>query len=287
MKNKIILWLIVLTAISSVEAQTASIGRDANVSLFSGYLLKTQNTNNNAYYYGIYADYPIIKKKKFNLGIWGVYDASNFQDNIAPYQSSTSEMAGGLNTGLYLAPLYSLKTYYFGFAAGYKNSREIGIVDKKDYYSEGKQSDNMIVANLNLNRYRKAKWLPRTQVIANWQESFSSSKTVSENSLADTIADHWNRGFYEMTLKQSLVSIPLGIRGDRLLEPKLGATYHHYQAGNPTAISLIGEISLHKLFADDFLSVTFQYKHYTEGNTDYMVYGVSVNLLRLIQKKNY
>lgn len=267
------------------EAQApASIGREANISFFSGYLLKQQNMNSNARYIGVYADFPLLKTQKFNLGIYGVYDASSFQDNMVRYKSSTSEMAGGLNTGLYFEAR-SIYSFYSGLAVGYKNSQEKGIVNKKNYYSEGKQSDNMIVANLNFNLFRDARWFPRTQLIGNWQMTLDSTHTISENGQASYAINSWDKGFQEITLKQSLVGIPLNLGGDRLLEPKLGIAYHHYNEGYPEAYSLIAEIAFKKLFADDFLTFTFQYKDYPGKKTDYFCYGITVNILRLIEKR--
>lgn len=288
MKKIILLWLVVVSTMSAGAQAPVSTGRTANVSLFSGYILKQENMNCNADYYGIYADYPVFKiklqAKELNLGAWGVYDASSFRDNMSRYKNSTSEMAAGLNTGLYFST-NSIKSYYTGLAVGYKNSRETGIIDKKNYYSEGVQLDQMIVAYLNLNRYRDARWFTRTQLMTNWQYAFNSSKTVSENHNTNKVIDPWNKGYYEFILKQSLVGIPLNLSGDRLLEPKLGIAYHRYMAGYPEAISLIGELSLKKLFADDYLSLTVQYKKYPGKNIDYICYGISLNVLRLIEKR--
>lgn len=285
MRNLLIVLIVVASAASSVAQN--GIARNANVSLFSGYLLKKQNTNNNAYYYGVYADCPIAKGEKYNFGVWGLYSASEFQDNIAQYQSSTSEMAAGLNTGIYLSSgMNSINSFYGGLAVGYKRAREVGTVNKRKYSSEGTQSDNMAVANLNLNLFREMmRFFPRTQLMMSLQKPFSSEKILSENSGTDKIVSSWRKGYYEATLKQSLVDIPLSLSGELLLEPKLGISYDHYEAGFPDSYSLIGELSLKKLFSDDFLSLTCQYKQYPGKQTDYIVYGVTINVLRLLEKK--
>lgn len=286
MKKITILWLVVLLTMSAEAQTTTGLSRDANISLFSGYLLKQQNINCNAYYYGVYADHPIIKGEKWNFGAWGVYDRSSFQDNISRYKSSSSEMMGGLNTGIYLDPkLGSLYSFYGGLGVGYKYGREVGTVNKRNYASEGIQTDQMIVSNVNLNLFRNARWLPRTQLIYVQQIPLSSEKTLSENNQPVIIVPAWKRGFYEITLKQSLVDIPLNLSGELLLEPKLGIAYDHYAAGFPEAYSLIGEIALKRLFSDDFLSFTFQYKSYPGKETNYFVYGLSINVLRIIEKR--
>lgn len=284
MKQILILVFIVVLA-TDLSAQNG-IARNANASLFSGYLLKKQNTNSNAYWYGVYVDAPFAKSEKYNFGIFGLYSASEFQDNIAQYKSTTSEMAAGLNAGIYLSSgMSSLNSFYGGVAVGYKRAREIGTVNKRRYSSEGTQSDNMAIANINLNLFREMPFLPRTQLIMSLQKPFSSEKLLSENSGTDKIVSSWRKGYYDITFKQSLWEFPVSRSAELLAQPKLGFSYDHYEAGFPNSFSLIGEISLKKLFSDDFLSLTCQYKTYPGKETDYIVYGVTVNVLRLLEKK--
>ena len=139
--------------------------------------------------------------------------------------------------------------------------------------------------SLNFNSFRDALFFPRTQFIGNWQSVLNSSKKISENHLAEYATNSWDKGFYELTLKQSIVDVPLNLSGDRLFEPKLGIAYHRYEAGYPEAISLIGELSLKKLFADDFMLLTFQYKKYPGKKIDYLCYGITVNIMRIIEKR--
>lgn len=282
--KKITIFLFFVFWVASVSAQN-SISRNANLSLFSGYLAKRQNINNYAYYYGAYADYPLFKGTKYNFGVWGVYSSSTFNENLTLYKALTKELAGGFNGGLYLEGS-GITSFYGGLAVGYKYSREIGEVNKTKYFSKSRQSDQMIVSNLNLNLFRNiSNWFPRTQLIISGQKPFSSEKFLSENGKPDSIVAEWNKGFYEAYLKQSIVDIPLNLSGELLLEPKLGLAYHHYDAGFPEAISLIGEIALKRLSSDDFLTLSCQYKSYPGKNTNYIVYGISVNILRLLEKK--
>jgi len=286
MKKLIGLCLIALIAISVRGQTTTGISRDANLTLFSGYDLKQQNISNNGYYDGVYADCPIFKNDRVNFGAWGVYDKSSFQDNMSLYKSITTEYAGGLNTGLYFAPgLGSLYSFYGGLAVGYKYSQQTGNVVKRTYNSEGLQTDQMLLSNLNLNLFKDARWFPRTQLITSWQKPFDAKKTLSENSKPIVIVPAWKNGYYEAIFKESLVDIPLNLSGELLLEPKLGISYCHYDEGLPESRSLIFEIALKKLFHDDFLTVSVQYKDYPGQKTDYFVYGISVNVLKLIQKK--
>ena len=283
------LFLVFLFWATSVSAQN-SISRNANVSLFGGYLARQQNINEYAYYYGAYADCPIVKwtnfnETEFNIGFYGVYSQSTFNQNLTLNISTTQEIAGGLNSGVYSEGNGS-SSFYGGLALGYKYAKEIGRVNKTNYYSKNTQSDKMIVGNLNMNRFRNnSSWFTRTQAIVSGQMSLNSDKILSENGSPDSLVRIWNKDFQEVYLKQSIVDIPLNLSGELLLEPKIGAAYHHYDSGFSSAISLIGEISLKKLFSDDLLSVTFQYKMYPVKKTDYVIISASVNILRLIEKK--
>ena len=282
--RKIIFLFFVFWA-TGLSAQN-SISRNANFSLFAGHIAKQQNLNNYGDYVGAYVDHPIFTGPVKNLGVWGAYSVSTFNENLTLYKALTKDLVGGLNGGLYLSG-NGITSFYGGLAVGYKYSQEIGKVNKTNYFSESKQSDQMIVGNLNLNRFRNlSNWFPRTQVLIIGQMSINSKKTLSEYGRADSTVANWNKGFQEIYLKQSLVDIPLNLSGELLLEPKFGLAYHHYDAGLPNAISFIGELSLKKLFSDDFLSLTFQYKMYPGKNTDYLNIGLAVNIWRLFENKN-
>jgi hypothetical protein len=281
MKRIVVIFLVVLVAIS-IRGQS-SLGRNANISLFSGYAMKQQNINANGYWYGVYADCPLIKNEIFNLGIWGVYSSSNNQDNIYQYNSHNSEAGGGLNTGVYWTSS-SIYSFYIGAAAGYKYSQEIGKKDKFGYKSEGIQLDDIAVVNLNLNSFADAVFFPRTQLLVSAQKPFNSKKTLSENGQSARTISVWNKAYYEGILKQSLVDIPLNLSGELLLEPKIGLAYHRYAAGFPEAYTIIGEIALKKLFSDDIISLNISYKVYPKMNMNYIFFGLNFNVLRLMNK---
>jgi len=129
MKKRIIMFLFFVFWVASISAQN-SISRNANVSLFGGYLAKQQNINNNAYYYGCYADYPLVKGTKYNLGVWGVASSSTFNENLTLHKALTKDLAAGLNSGVYLEG-NGITSFYGGLAVGYKYSQETGKVKKR------------------------------------------------------------------------------------------------------------------------------------------------------------
>ena len=285
-KNIFICLLFALTV--SATAQN-SLSRDANVSVFGGYSFKIQNTNNNGQYGGIYADCPIGKDSLWNIGVWGLYSHFSFKDNLVFYKSQTSEMAGGLNGGYYKENFLPRYAFYGGLAVGYKYSREIGRVDKVDYSSEGLQTDNLVVAylNLNLNKVVQYGLFPRTQLVVNWQEPFLSDKTLSENNLASKTDTVWNKGYCEVTLKQSICDILISSRNKIFAQPKLGFSSAIYKKGFPTSVGALAEISLKRGLDDDFFSVYCMVKDYPGKKTDNIIIGFSLNLMRLFNLDSF
>ncbi len=289
MKTKLmILFLAMIILPLIMPAQTPTpIGRHANLSLFSGYFAKRQNTNNNGYWLGAYGDLPFFRSQneKFNFGLWGLYAHSKWGDNLAQYDATTNDFAFGLNGGYYSEYLSPFHAFYIGAGIGCKYSNEIGKVEKKKYFSEGKQEDFALVGNINLNLLKSSGYhprlFPRTQLVISGQMSLSAKKNLSENGKADTIADAWKKNYAEITLKQSLVDIPLNYSGSVFLQPKLGVQYDHFQAGDPYAYAYLVEIAFHKESADDFLSLVFMQKFYP-GDKDYLFVMLNINILKLI-----
>ena len=286
------LLIILMTLTSTLCAQPITMSRDANLSLFSGYFAKRQNTNNNGYWLGAYGDLPLFRSpaEKWNFGIWGVYAHSNWTDNLAQYQAKTNEFALGFNGGYYSEYFSFSHAFYGGLAIGYKNSRETGQVETKKYHSLGRQIDHLIVGNLNLNLMKisgyRPRLLPRTQLTLAGQISVSAQKTLSENDKPAEAVEYWEKNYGEITLKQSVVDISLNRAGSVFLQPKIGVQYSHYQAGDPDVYSYLAELAFHKAAADDFLSLTFAQKFYPgakEQKKDYLFIMININMLKLIK----
>ncbi len=284
--KKIIFLLLVAASLAPpgmAPAQTPmSLGKDANLSLFSGYYAKRQNTNENGNWLGVYADIPVFhsKNEKWNTGIWSLYNVSVWTDNLGPYTSHSKEFALGANGGIYDEYFSYVHTFYGGLAVGYENVQEIGRVNKKKYSSKSRQADDLLTGSINLNLMKysgfRPSLFPRTQLVFNGQISLNSKKTLSENELPFKSVKTWNKGFYEATLKQSVVDIPVAVL---FLQPKVGAQYSHYLKGNPDEYAYSFEISIHKAYTDDFFSVSVMQKF--SMNRDYLFIVININLLKL------
>lgn len=289
MKNilKVLALVVIMILPLAIRAQSPTpIGRNSNLTIFSGYFAKRQNTNNNGYWVGAYGDFPVYRStaESWNLGFWGLYVHSQWIDNLNCYKSNTNDLAIGFNGGYYGEFFSNIHSFYGGFALGYKYSREIGKVEKKKYYSDSQQDDQALVANINLNLMKvsgyRPKLFPRSQLILSCQIPFSANKNISENGVTSFTVDPWNKSYYEATLKQSLVDIPLNYLQSVFLQPKIGIQYSHYEAGDPNAYAWSVELAFHKAAADDFLSLSLMQKFYP-GQKDYIFLMINLNLLKL------
>ncbi|MCF7860215.1 hypothetical protein K9M09_01175 [Patescibacteria group bacterium] len=289
--KKYVFFLVLLMLISVIpRAQNVSpISRDANLSLFAGYFAKKQNVNNNGYWIGAYGDVPLRKSvnRAWNIGLYGLYVQSVWQDNLSQYSSKSDAFAIGMNTGYYNEFFSYTHTLYLGFALGYKHVQEIGRVDKKNYFSEGIQQDHLLAGSINFNLMKYSgyheRFLPRLQIIVSAEKSLNALKVLSENDAPNVRVDAWNRNYYEATAKQSIYDIPLSYSGSVFLQPKVAGVYSHYLAGDPDAYGLILEISFHRDYQDDFLSLSVMQKWNSNGG-EYLFAMLNLNLLKIINK---
>jgi len=67
------------------------------------------------------------------------------------------------------------------------------------------------------------------------------------------------------------------------LQPKVGGMYSHYMAGNPDSYALILELSLHREYQDDFLSLSVMQKWNSDGG-EYLFAMINLNILKLINR---
>ncbi len=273
-------------AFSGLAQSPTPISRQANLSVFSGYFAKRQNTNNNGHWLGVYGDIPLYRSpaENWNVSLYGLYVQSQWTDNLGPYSAKTRDFAAGLSTGYYSEFFSFTHAFYGALALGYKNSRETGEVKKKKYNSLGKQRDHLLTGSLNLNLIKysgfRPRLLPRTQLVFSWQTPLNAEKTLSANGEPANIVNTWNKGYQEIALKQSLVDIPLGYAQNYFLQPKIGYQYSHYQAGvNKNAHAPLFELALHKDGQDDFFTVTVMQKF--NGQSDNFFIYCSINLLKI------
>ena len=276
MKIAIVLFALVLTV--SASAQNG-ISRDANLSLFGGYSVLIQNTNNYGISYGIYGDVPFYKGKKWNIGPWAIYDAYNFTDNLSQYKSSTSEYGGGLNGGLYLENFSSKYAACVGGSGGIKNSLEISRTVTKVYSNEGKQTDLFGFLSFNGNVIKRTQYgyFTRVQLLASGQKSLHSSKTMKEINKPIRPDSTWDKGYLSALLKVSIYDFLLSSKSKLFMQPKLGFLYTHYNQGEPENWAFHAELALKFGLQDDWFSIYAQFNKRISA-------GLTINVLKIRSK---
>ena len=144
-----------------------------------------------------------------------------------------------------------------------------------------------MVGNINLNLMKYSGYhpyfLPRTQLVLSGQYALNAQKTLSENGKPALLNKVWDKSFLELTLKQSLWDIPLGMNRNTFLQPKIGGQFSRYFDGNERdSYGPLVELALHKSGNDDFFSLTLMHKHQGQGN-DYLFLMFSLNLMKIFQ----
>lgn len=288
MKKPILFFLLVFLWGIGKGQSPSPIGKDANLVLYAGYFAKRQNTNNNGYWLGSYADIPLVKSYtgQWNMSAWANYAHSYWTDNMAQYDSKTDDLSIGLGTGYYGENFSYTHSFYGGLAIGYKHSQEEGGMDSRKYKSFSIQRDDMLSTSLNLNLIKysgfRPYFLPRTQLIINGQIPLLSHKKLSENNGHWKEVKPWNKGMCEITLKESIADIPLGYDYASFLQPKVGLHYSHYSAGDPNVYAFSLEFSFHRAGKDDFLSISWMQKFHPDK--DIGIIMMHLNVLKLNNK---
>ena len=140
----------------------------------------------------------------------------------------------------------------------------------------------MLTANLNFNLLSSwGNFLPRTQIVVTGQKPMYSTKVSAWNrkEIASTI---WDKTYFEVLARQSLANIKIIRSSNLLLSPKLVGLYSYSLGNKETCFGLGGEVSLHRPFVDDFLTVYGFYKIGAVKNI--FVFGASLNIASLLRK---
>jgi len=270
MKNKIFGLLLLAVPLLSL-GQSYSFGERVNLAFFTGGFARQQNSNNNGYWYGAYADFvPIRSYTGWSGGIFGLVSIYQFQDNDLEniYNGHGRELGGGLSIGKYSEYFGLRHSAFIGCNLGLRQSQDHGIGKNKYGQSEVLQEDWMFSINLNFNILKTnglyLNLFPRTQIMLNYQEPFKSEVSAAWNGKSLNEQVPWKKGFSELVAKESIVDIPINRGRDLFLEPKLLAAYR-YEKGNRDTFWVTGlEIGLRKADKDDFLAIFFTQKINTQ-----------------------
>jgi len=258
MKKTIVIFLLLITTF----ALSAQFRDNANLSLFGGGHVATQNTNNSGYWYGMYAEYMPIKTNGWNIGMSVVASSTGFKSNdrTDTYSGNSSSFGGGLAVGKYVHDLSLTHSGYFGSNLMIKRNLDSG--NGESLGNDGllgnfsmNQKDVIFSGELNLNFLKKInegnEFFPRTQIRLFFQKPISASREAYWDEKLIDESYHYDNSSFSLELKESIISF-----GSRTqLEPKLYVGYYHYKGNKSNWLAIGPEFALKKKGWDDFLSV--------------------------------
>jgi hypothetical protein len=254
------------------------------LSLFTGVIAEQQNINNWGDYVGIYVDGAIIVSYdgKWRGGLFATTDWSKFEGYSTYDQNKRFEVASGVNVGFYDEDFSIKHQLFIGLNLGIKYSHDNdGRITPDGTYS-GQQTDYSLVGNINLNLLKAFNLtvFPRTQLVFSWQATLNSQKKSFWNNEELLNAPPWDKSYWELVFKESIVSAKLGsVR----LDFKAVAGYDHYAKGDPDGYIIGGEISIHKDGRDDFLSIYTQEKLSSRFDYNFVAAGISLNIIQMFR----
>ncbi|MDI3496439.1 MAG: hypothetical protein PWQ35_460 [Patescibacteria group bacterium] len=268
-------------------ALNAQFRDNANLSLFGGGYVATQNTNNSGYWYGMYAEYMPIKANGWNLGMSVVASSTSFKSNdrTNTYSGNSSSFGGGLAGGKYIYNLFPKYSGYFGTNLMIKQNFDSG--DGKSVGADGNlgtfsmnQKDLILTGEINANFLKKInegnEFFPRTQIRLFLQKPVKANRTAYWNEELIDQNYHYDNSSFSLELKESIISFGSKTQ----LEPKLYTGYYRYQGNKSNWFAIGPELALKKKGWDDFLSIYFLLKkqvgNYEKNlNSSQFVFGVN------------
>lgn len=261
-----------------------SILSSVNVIGYAGYWGLYKNLNNYGTWYGLYADIRLLESPKFNKEIWsvGTYASaarSGFEANLTKYSSRSQEYSAGIVVGCYSwRPRVPI---YLGFNLGIKYSIDRGNSSWGGNF-EAEQSDWLWVAGVNFNIIRltsgKDQWWPRTQLQITYERPFKTEKlTIWNNQVTGN--QFWNRTYLEVMARQSVWNYFLSVR--HVITPKILVQYTHADGDGKDNYGIGVEVSLHKPYKDDSISLYYLFKGNSSFDRNVSVLGININITNL------
>lgn len=283
--KKTILLSVLLWSSLAVSAQYYEMFKDRwNVVGYGGYFMKQQNTNENGKYGGIYADYYFLKTLSgFSLGISGNATWMGFTQNLSKYEGKGVEVGSRVVFGYFDQYLSYTHQAFFGLSAGIKYSHDEGTGKVGGIYYMS-QEDYLFYGSLDIDLLKA--WgkhenlLPRTQLIINFQTPFRSDRAALWND-KPIVSEIWGKGYYEALLKQSIVSWPWS--SDLKCDFKVTGLYHHERHGAFDSFGGGIEVSLHRQYKDDFLTVGLSDRYNGKNGGNTITFSATLNIAPMIK----
>lgn len=254
-----------------------------NASLYSNIWTLQNNSNVDGYGYGVYLDYLPLKtgNNVWSAGLFASASQSGYYQNLSKYTSWLREVRVGLTTGYYLENLSMRRSLFIGFSSGLKYVWDRGESNLRGRYN-GNQRDLLIVSNLNLNIFKKIgdmvqhTWFTRSQLLVTLENPLYTYKKSEWNSKTVT-SQIWDKTYLEFLFKENIFNRSINsIWKEVFVSPKLLVLYSHSKGNQEDCYGTGLDLTLHKQYKDDFLSVYCLYKMNKQNNT--IIIGSNISL---------
>jgi len=268
----------------------------SNLCLFSGFVDR-QDSKNYGYYYGVYADYRVLKSLDgaWTIAPYLVLSRSNSESpldtkrnkNNSGYNNN-SEYGGGLSFGFYEPDFTFRHQLFVGASLGLRYGQEEQYEKQQSGIYSGWQNDLFLSAGLNLHLLKsfglRPDLFPRSQIQATIKVPIKSEKEAYWNDKKIEGINPWNKSYFEVLGKTSVFQSYLSYRSEIQYAPKIIALYS-YSAGDSRSFYGLGaEISLRREYRDNFLSLNVLYKESRAFADNYLIVGLNFNLSSLLKK---
>jgi hypothetical protein len=292
MKKKMLIASLAIILVG-IEVRAQDYFRDrTNVVLFGGYHANQLNTNDNGNYEGVYVDYLAFKSdwSGWSAGPYLSVSRSTFALELSQYDSKSQEISFGGTVGYYAPNFSAVNQAFTGLSLGLKSVSEDGesLIRKgpsRGHYF-GRQKDLMLTTAINFN-LMKSEWafhpdiFTRLQVMVTGQFPISSSKESFWNDSLLT-GDPWDKTYVQVLGKESLAKF--GLSDKLFFSPKVVALYAYSRGDNSQAYGIGVELSLFKIYKEDFLSISGIYKISEPGKSNVFLWGLNFNVASLFSK---
>lgn len=242
---------------ATIWAQTAQYFRERVNTIFIGQNETGQTGASNDDFGNIYVSWLAYKDTAiFMFGPYLIAGGGSNNNNTG-YWGDSKEVGAGINLDYYWPHLKYIDLWG-EINAGLKFNQGRGWLNTQwgDYYS--RQNNWLFSLGVNFNLWRKNTKLilPRLEFQSTLIAPLSESKESywSGQEIHDPT---WDMLYGEVWLKASLINANLG---GTFLSPKLIGFYSHAQGNQENFYGYGGELSLHKPYRDDFVSIYCLFK---------------------------
>ncbi len=256
-----------------------------NVVSSVGGWMQPLNTNTRGFWGSMYLGARLDEYKTeevWSVGAYLVANRSGFTANLSRYTAWTTEFGGGAELGYY-GNIFQTPAF-IGLSAGVKHSLDMGESNSRYGKYKGEQRDWLLTLALNFNIIKVQSlddnnmW-PRTQLMIHYEKPLHTESGSEWNGSSAIGSNAWDRTYIQVTAKQSIMNYYLSVK--HVFTPKFMLYYSRTSGDSQDSYGVGAEVSMHKPYKDDMLSIFYLYKINDGSSPNVSVMGLSVNLALL------